>query len=65
MKRYALLSLLHGANRVIGETFARSTQEAINYFRKLHPVLGLNAEGYAKNMDLTYCIAEYYEYSTH
>jgi len=64
MKKYALLSLLHGANRVLADCYAKDFAGALAKFRMLHPVLCLNAEGYAKNMDITYCIAEYYD-ATH
>lgn len=60
MKRYALLSLLQNANRVIGECVAPDLQSAVNKFRAIHPALGLDKDGYAKNMDLTYCVAEYW-----
>jgi len=60
MKKYALLSLLNGANKVIDECYARTMAEAIGKFQRAWAGLGLNAEGYAKNMDITYCIAEYY-----
>jgi hypothetical protein len=60
MKRYALLSLLHGANHVIGECNAVNNHHAIRTFQKTHPHCHLNDEGYAKNMDITYCIAEFY-----
>lgn len=61
MKKFALLSLLHGANRVLADCYAKDLVGAVAQFQKSHPVLGLNAEGYAKNMDLTYCIAEYWQ----
>jgi len=60
MKKFALLSLLHNANRVIGETYAKDKTAAVAHFQKTFPVLGLNGDGYAKNMDLSYCIAEYW-----
>ena len=60
MKKYALLSLLHGANKVLDECYAKSTAEAVGKFQRFWGGLNLNAEGYAKNMDITYCIAEFY-----
>jgi len=60
MKRYALLSLLHNANKVIGECYAATKKEAVEKFQKTHPYCLLDDDGYAKNMDLTYCVAEYW-----
>jgi hypothetical protein len=60
MKKYALLSLLQNANRVIDECYAKDTTSAVAQFQKKHPVLGLDAHGYAKNMDISYCVAEYF-----
>lgn len=60
MKRYALLSLLHNANAVIGECVAPDLKTAVSQFQMMHPDLGLDKDGYAKDGDVTYCVAEYW-----
>lgn len=57
MKKYLLLRLNNGANRVLDEKYALNENEAIQIFNK-DSMIRLNDKGYLKVGKTTYCIAE-------
>ena len=61
MKRFALLRLENNANKVIFDTQAATMKNAIEQFNKSLTSIQLDANGYGKLGDVTFCIAEYFE----
>jgi len=62
MKRYALLRLIHGANKVVMECQAASIKDAADIFRPcITNFPPLDADGYAKQGDVSLCVAEFFD----
>jgi len=63
MKRYALIRLEYGANKVLAESAPCDFKTALDKFQSLFSgALDLDERGYAKLNDMTsFCIAEYHE----
>jgi hypothetical protein len=45
----------------MGEVLSLSLSDAVKYFATMHPSLQLDIYGYAKNGDVSYCVAECYD----
>jgi len=61
MKRFALLRLENGANKVIFDTKAPTLEAAVEHFRKCVTGINLDKHGYATMGMTSYCVAEYWE----
>lgn len=70
MTKFALLVLRNGGNRVIDEVHAHNKTEAIDHFNDTVELtmlsgetqqLTLDSEGYFKDGEITYTIAEFFE----
>jgi hypothetical protein len=48
------------SNQEIGRTIATTKAIAVAQLQAQRPDLGLNADGYAKHGNITYCVAECY-----
>ncbi len=59
VKRYGLLRLLFGGNSLIAETKPTDKATAIAWLQERCPVK-LNSEGYAKEDDVTWTVAEFF-----
>ena len=61
MKRFALLRLQHGANKVVFDCHAPDLAAAVKTFNRSFTGGKLDADGYEKIGDVTYCVAEYWD----
>jgi hypothetical protein len=61
MKRFALLRLENGGNKVIFDTVATDLFAAVEKFKKSVTNITLDKYGYGTVGTTSYCVAEYYE----
>jgi len=61
MKRYCLVRMESGANKVIFDTEAPDLFEAVKKFQASVANLTLDKYGYATQGMVSYCVAEYWE----
>ena len=61
MKRFALLRLENGGNKVIFDTKAPNLSAAVETFKKSVVGVDLDEHGYAKLGTVSFCVAKYLE----
>ena len=62
MKRFAFLHLKNNSNQVLMDVDKTNIKDAIAFFKLRFPGLPLDSDGYYKNGDSTYCVAEYWKH---
>jgi hypothetical protein len=61
MKRFALLRLEWGRNKVIKDCYALNLFDAVEKLKNHVINITLDVHGYAKFGDVSFCVAEYWE----
>lgn len=61
MKRYALLRLENGANKVLFDCHAPDKATAVQKFKNSIKGVTLDDDGYGTYHHVTFCVAEYFE----